>query len=125
VATASSIAGAVILLPIAVFQLPEAMPSWEAIGSIVALGVFGTAIALLFFYRLLNRYGAARASLVTYLLPPVALVYGVLILDEQVTLNAALGLVLILAGVALGSGAVRLLRRRGREPEPEPATPRA
>jgi drug/metabolite transporter (DMT)-like permease len=125
VATASSIAGAVILLPIAVFQLPEAMPSWEAIGSIVALGVFGTAIALLFFYRLLNRYGAARASLVTYLLPPVALVYGVLILDEQVTLNAALGLVLILAGVALGSGAVRLLRRRGREPAPEPATPRA
>jgi hypothetical protein len=33
--------------------------------------------------------------------------------------------VLILAGVALGSGAVRLLRRRGREPAPEPATPRA
>ena len=39
-------------------------------------------MALLFFYRLLNRYGAARASLVTYLLPPVALVYGVLILGE-------------------------------------------
>jgi drug/metabolite transporter (DMT)-like permease len=127
IATVSCATGAVILLPFALVQWPGEMPSWEAIGSIVALGVFGTAIALLFFYRLLNRYGAARASLVTYLLPPVALVYGVLILDEQVTLNAALGLVLILAGVALGSGVGSRLRRRRRqaEPEAEPASPPA
>jgi drug/metabolite transporter (DMT)-like permease len=127
VATVSCGAGALILLPFAVVQWPEEMPSWEAVGSIVALGILGTAVALLFFYRLLKRYGAARASLVTYLLPPVALVYGALILDEQVTLNAALGLVLILAGVALGSGAGGLLRRRRRaaEPEVEPACPPA
>jgi drug/metabolite transporter (DMT)-like permease len=127
IATVSCATGAVILLPFALVQWPGEMPSWEAIGSIVALGVFGTAIALLFFYRLLNRYGAARASLVTYLLPPVALVYGVLILDEQVTLNGALGLVLILAGVALGSGVGSRLRRRRRqaEPEAEPACPPA
>jgi drug/metabolite transporter (DMT)-like permease len=123
VATASSVTGAVILLPFALFQVPDSLPSWKALGSIVVLGVAGTAVALLFFYRLLNRYGAARASLVTYLLPPVALVYGTLILDETVSLNAALGLVLILAGVALGSGAARGLRRRGREPAP--AAPRA
>jgi drug/metabolite transporter (DMT)-like permease len=127
IATVSSATAAVILLPFALVQWPSQMPSWEAIGSIVALGVLGTAVALFFFYRLLNRYGAARASLVTYLLPPVALVYGTLILDEQVTLNAALGLVLILAGVALGSGADGLLRRRRREAEPEvePACPPA
>jgi drug/metabolite transporter (DMT)-like permease len=127
IATVSCATAAVILLPFAVVQWPEEMPSWEAIGSILALGVFGTAIALLFFYRLLNHYGAARASLVTYLLPPVALVYGVLILDEKVTLNAALGLVLILAGVALGSGVGSRLRRRRRqvEPEAEPACPPA
>jgi drug/metabolite transporter (DMT)-like permease len=127
IATVSCGTAALILFPFALVQWPAELPSWEAIGSIVALGVFGTAVALLFFYRLLNRYGAARASLVTYLLPPVALVYGVLILDEQVTLNAALGLVLILAGVALGSGADGLLRRRRRaaEPEIEPACPPA
>ena len=124
IATVSSATGALILLPFAVVQWPEQTPSWEAIGSIAALGVLGTAVALFFFYRLLNRYGAARASLVTYLLPPVALVYGALILDEQVTLNAALGLVLILAGVALGSGADGLLRRR-RERRVEPACPPA
>jgi drug/metabolite transporter (DMT)-like permease len=128
VTTASSVMGAVILLPFAAFQLPAEMPSWKAIGSIVVLGVLGTAFALLLFYRLLTSYGAARASLVTYLLPPVALFYGVLILDEQITLNAALGLVLILAGVALGSGAAFARRRRGgRDPEAEaaPATPQA
>jgi drug/metabolite transporter (DMT)-like permease len=125
VTTASSVMGAVILLPFAAFQMPAEMPSWKAIASIVVLGVLGTAFALLLFYRLLTSYGAARASLVTYLLPPVALVYGVLILNEEITLNAALGLVLILAGVALGSGAARGLRRRGRESErePTPATP--
>ncbi len=112
IATASAATGAIILLPFALFQLPTEMPSWEAVASIAALGVLGTAVALLFFYRLLNRYGAARASLVTYLLPPTALVYGAVILDESVTLNAVLGLVLILAGVALGSGAGLRLRRR-------------
>ena len=127
VATVSCAAGALILLPFAVVQWPAQTPSWEAIGSIAALGIFGTAIALLFFYRLLKNYGAARASLVTYLLPPVALVYGVLILDEKVTLNAALGLVLILAGVALGSGVGERLRRRRQvaEAEVEPACPPA
>ena len=129
IATVSCATGALILLPFAVVQWPDAVPSLEAIGSIVALGIFGTAIALLFFYRLLKRYGASRASLVTYLLPPVALVYGVLILDETVTLNAALGLVLILAGVALGSGAGARLLRRGRSADPEseaePAAPAA
>jgi drug/metabolite transporter (DMT)-like permease len=124
IATASSLTGAVVLLPLALAQLPDAMPSWQALGSIAALGVFGTAIALLFFYRLLSHYGAARASLVTYLLPPTALFYGVVILDEAVTLNAVLGLVLILAGVALGSGAARGRRRRRRaEPAPAPQRP--
>ena len=124
-ATVSSLTGAVILLPFALLQLPDGLPSWEAAGSIVALGVLATAVALLFFYRMLNLYGAARSSLVTYLLPPTALLYGVLILDEEITLNAALGLVLILAGVALGSGVGReLLGRRRRAREAAPATPR-
>ena len=61
-ATVSSLTGAVILLPFALFQLPDELPSWEALGSIVALGVLATAVALLFFYRMLNLYGAARSS---------------------------------------------------------------
>jgi drug/metabolite transporter (DMT)-like permease len=120
ITVASSLTGALVLLPFALFQLPDEVPSWKAFGSVAALGILGTALALLFFYRMLASYGATRASLVTYLLPPTALVYGALILDESITLNAVLGLVLILAGVALGSGFLRLTRR-----EAAPATPQA
>jgi drug/metabolite transporter (DMT)-like permease len=120
ITTASCLAAALVLLPFAVLQLPDQMPSWKALASVAALGIAGTALALLFFYAMLNRYGASRASLVTYLLPPFALVYGVLFLDERIALNALLGLALILAGVALGSGLLQLARRRAASP----ATPR-
>jgi drug/metabolite transporter (DMT)-like permease len=118
--TASTLAAALVLLPLALVQLPEHVPSWKALGSVAALGIAGTALALLFYYAMLNRYGASRSSLVTYLLPPFALVYGVAFLDERMTLSALLGLLLILAGVALGSGLFGLARRRAAEP----ATPR-
>jgi drug/metabolite transporter (DMT)-like permease len=119
ITAASTLAASLALLPFALVQLPDELPSWKALGSVAALGLAGTAFALIFFYRMLARYGASRASLVTYLLPPFALVYGVLLLDERITLNAALGLVLILGGVALGSGVLRFARRR----EAAPATP--
>jgi drug/metabolite transporter (DMT)-like permease len=120
ITTASVLAASLVLLPFALAQLPDAVPSWQALASIAALGIGGTAFALIFFYAMLTRYGASRASLVTYLLPPFALFYGVVFLDERLTLNAVLGLLLILAGVAVGSGLFRLARRRA----PAPATPR-
>ena len=68
--------------------------------------MLGTALAQLLFYRLIRLYGGRRASLVTYLMPGFALVYGSLLLDEPLTAAALGGLALILAGVALGSDAV-------------------
>ena len=65
----------------------------------------GTAVAQLFFFRLLRLYGSARSSLVAYLLPVTALLYGAVLLGEPVTASALVGLVLILGGVAVGSGA--------------------
>jgi drug/metabolite transporter (DMT)-like permease len=110
--TGSSIAGFLILAPLAVFRLPAETPSAKALASVAMLGIVGTAFALLLFFRMLLAYGASRTSLVTYLIPPFAVFYGVTILDEPLPLNAILGLVLILGGVALGSGALRLPRRR-------------
>ena len=60
---------------------------------------------------MLALHGSARLSLVTYLMPGFALVYGALILDEKITAATLVGLALILGGVALASGAVRLPRR--------------
>ena len=117
-ATASMIGGALVLLPFALFQLPSEVPGWKPTGSVLALAVLGTALAQIILYRVLRSDGAARVSLVTYLLPVTALFYGVTLLGEPLTVQELAGMALILGGVALGSGAVRLPRR-----EPEPVTP--
>ena len=110
-ATGSMLAGGLILLPVALFQLPTQAPSWEATSSVLALSLLGTALAQLVLFRTLALYGSARLSLVTYLMPGFALVYGALILDEAITASTLLGGALILGGVALASGTVRRLRR--------------
>ncbi len=110
-AAGSMLAGGLILLPFAVFQLPTAVPSWEATASLLALALLGTALAQLVLFRILALHGSARLSLVTYLMPGFALFYGAAILDEAITLATLLGLALILGGVALASGRLRLPRR--------------
>jgi drug/metabolite transporter (DMT)-like permease len=107
----SMIGGLLVLLPFGLAQLPSEVPGWKEIGSVVALAVLGTALAQIILYRVLRSDGAARVSLVTYLLPMTALIYGVLLLGESLTWEELAGMVLILGGVALGSGAVRFPRR--------------
>ncbi len=117
-ATGSMLVGGLILLPLALFQLPTEMPSVEAIASIAALTVLGTAFAQLILFRMLRLYGSRRLSLVTYLMPGFAVVYGAVLLDEPVSAAALGGLALILAGVALASGASLLRARASAREEP-------
>ncbi len=109
-ATGAMIGAAVSLLPFAILQAPSRVPDADALLSLLALAVLGTALAQLLLYRLLNLFGARRMSLVTYLMPGFALVYGALVLDEPITSPVLAGLGLILAGVALGSGSLPLGR---------------
>jgi drug/metabolite transporter (DMT)-like permease len=120
-ATSAVIWGAVVLLPLSLFQIPDQVPSAKALGSVAALGILGTAVASIILYRMLTTYGSSRTTLVTYLLPPFALFYGVTLLDERLTANAVLGLVLILGGVALGAGLS--LTRRSRDTLAAPQRP--
>jgi drug/metabolite transporter (DMT)-like permease len=120
VSTASVFWGLLAILPFGVAQRPESFPGWEAIAAAAALGLLGTAIGLLIYLFLLEHHGAARGSLVVYLLPPTALVYGAVFLEEPIRVTALVGLALILAGVALGSGLVRPTRRREPVPAPSP-----
>jgi drug/metabolite transporter (DMT)-like permease len=117
-ATASMIGGALALLPLALAFAPHHVPHWKPVASLAALTLFGTALAQLILYRALRHHGAARTSLVTYLMPPIALFYGALLLDEEITAATIGGLALILAGVALGSGALRVMRRAPAIQEP-------
>jgi drug/metabolite transporter (DMT)-like permease len=110
-ATASIVYGGVLILPLALFELPAHAPGWKALGAAAALGVAGTGVAQLILFRMLRLHGSARTSLVTYLLPPIALIYGVALLGEPLTAQEIGGMALILLGVALGSGVARLPRR--------------
>jgi drug/metabolite transporter (DMT)-like permease len=115
-ATASMLYGGLVLLPFALFQLPGDAPWWRPVASLLGLAVLGTAVAQLILFRMLRLFGAARLSLVTYLIPAFALLYGSLILDEPLRPSMLIGLGLILGGVALGSGAWRPLRRPVADP---------
>jgi drug/metabolite transporter (DMT)-like permease len=116
VALATTGIAAIAALPLGVAEAPHHVPGWKVIGSVVALAVPGTAIAFLLFYAIIAGAGAAYASLVTYLVPPIALVYGAIFLGERFGAAALGGLALILGGVALGAGALRRLRPRRRVP---------
>jgi drug/metabolite transporter (DMT)-like permease len=120
VTTASAFWGTVAILPFGIAQGPSELPGWEALASVAVLGLVGTAVGLMMYLGMLEKYGSSRASLVVYLLPPTALVYGAVFLDEPIRLTALAGLALILAGVAIGSGLVRPLRRQQPVPAPTP-----
>jgi len=100
-------AATVATLPIGLFQLPSHMTGWKVTASVLTLGIAGTGLAYILYYGLISGAGASRAILITYLVPPVAVFYGALFLDEPVKASALGGLVLILGGVALGTGNVR------------------
>jgi len=104
VALASTGVSTLAILPLGIAQAPHQVPGWKVIGSVVALGIPGTAFAYLLFFGLIAGAGAAYAALVTYLIPPTALAYGAIFLGERFGVTAFGGLALILGGVALGTG---------------------
>jgi drug/metabolite transporter (DMT)-like permease len=106
------------LLPLALARLPAHFPSWEIVGALLALSIGGTSVGYVLYYGLLSGAGASRSILITYLVPALALAYGVLLLGEPLTIAGVVGLVLVLAGVALGTGVVRTARRRAAVTEP-------
>jgi drug/metabolite transporter (DMT)-like permease len=101
----------ILTLPLALVTLPDHAPGLRATLSVVCLGIVGTAIAFVIFYKLNREIGPARASLVSYLAPGVALFYGAVALGEPITPAAIAGLALILAGVFVAAR-----RRRVAEP---------
>jgi drug/metabolite transporter (DMT)-like permease len=110
-AAGSMLVAFVVLVPFAAVSLPAHAPSWKSVGSAVALGLLGTAIAQILSYRMIRIWGSSRSVLVAYMLPAFALFYGAVFLSEPLTWQKLFGLLTILAGVALGSGALRFARR--------------
>jgi drug/metabolite transporter (DMT)-like permease len=96
---------AVAMVVTSIFYLPFAVSQWpahqigaSAIWAIIGLGVLSTGAAFAVFFTLTPIIGVARASLVTYLNTACAVVLGVIILGEPLTIGIVLGLPLVLIG---------------------------
>ncbi|MCZ7575015.1 MAG: EamA family transporter [Ardenticatenaceae bacterium] len=76
-------------------------PSAVAVASIAALGLLGSGLAYVLYYRLISTVGATRTLLVTYIIPVTAILWGWLLLDETLSLRTFLGLGLIISGILL------------------------
>ena len=110
-------AAAVVYAPAAALTWPSVMPSARVLGSLAGLGVLCTAIAFVLFFKLIAEVGPARATVITYVNPAVAVALGVSVLGEPLTPAIVAAFVLILTGSVLAT-------RSGRpRPEPAPDTP--
>jgi drug/metabolite transporter (DMT)-like permease len=104
------IAGTASLIVDGSIQLPPHPDAWFAV---TWLGLLGSGLAYLVFFRLLGRWGATRTSLVAYLMPVVGLVLGAVVLHEAIDARLLLGTALVIAGIAIVNvrfGTMRLRR---------------
>jgi drug/metabolite transporter (DMT)-like permease len=97
-------ASAVMTLPLFLIDLPEHV-ALDTVGAMAALGLGGTGIAFVIYYTLNHAIGPTRTSLVAYIAPVFAVVYGVTLLDESFGATTALGIVLIVGGSWLAARA--------------------
>jgi drug/metabolite transporter (DMT)-like permease len=102
VVSASLLLTAIGYLPYAVLRPPHSLPA-QAIWSILVLGTVCTALAFVLFFALISDIGPARAVVITYVNPAVAVLFGVTLLGEQFTLGMGIGFPLILAGSVLAA----------------------
>ena len=114
---------AAVSLTVAEALLASAIPQPGGTGllALAALGVFGTGVAFLLNYRVIRIAGALTSSTVTYATPIVSTVLAILVLGESFSWNQPAGALLVLLGVALVQGFVRVLA----ETQPVPVVPPA
>ena len=76
--------------------------------ALIGLGLVATAIPIALFMRLLRAAGPAKASMTGYLVPTFAIIIGVTVLGETLLVRQIIGGIIVLIGVAIVTGAVRL-----------------
>jgi drug/metabolite transporter (DMT)-like permease len=115
-------AAAIVYAPAAALTWPASTPSVAVLGSLAGLGVLCTAIAFVVFFQLIEEVGPARATVITYVNPAVAVALGVAVLGEPLSPAILGAFVLILAGSVLatrsGQPARETARKAARQPAP-------
>lgn len=120
--TLSLLAVGVAYLPFALLTQHE-VPTIRSGVSLAALGIFCTALAFLGFFALIGEVGPARAPLFTYVNPIVAILLGVLVLGESLSLGLLVGFPLVIVGCWLAATGGRLRPRAGARGDDLPALP--
>lgn len=110
-ATGSQIGAAIVLVPLAWWFWPAHGMSLNAMLSVLALGVLCTGVAYILYFRLIERAGPARALSVTFGIPVFALLYGVVLLGEEVTSWMLVCGGVIIVGTSLSTGLVKFSRK--------------
>ena len=103
---AMALTAVVFFIP-AMRSLPSEMPSSMALFSLLALGLFSTALAFYYFFTLLHLIGAPKASTVTYPNTAIAIALGVILLNEPVTIGMVVGFPMVLLGSYLATSRKR------------------
>jgi uncharacterized membrane protein len=124
VLSACQLAAAAVMLAVALVVSGVRAPQLTAenVAAIAVLGIAGTGFAYVLNYQIITSDGATVASTVTYLLPVVAIVLGVLVLNETITAMTLGGIALVLAGVALTR---RPAKPPDRTPQETPLSPQS
>lgn len=99
---AMALTSVVFFLP-AMGSLPTSMPSTKALFSLLALGLFCTALAFYYFFTLLRLIGPPKASTVTYPNTAIAIALGVILLNEPLTIGMVVGFPMVLLGSYLAT----------------------
>ena len=95
----------IVVLPVGLAQLGSSTWSWRSGLAMVPLGVLGTGLAFVFMATLVGRAGATRGAVAIYFVPIVAILLGVLLLDETVAPIALVGAALVIVGAWVASRA--------------------
>lgn len=109
------------VLPFGVFGLTRSTFAWSSLLAVVAVGVLGTGLAFVLMGNLAGSVGATRASFLTYLIPVVALILGVVFRGEVISPISILGVGLVIVGALLASRRETRSRRQAPVAERSPA----
>ena len=106
----------VIYAPLAAVTWPSTVPSGKVLAALAGLAVICTALAFVIFFALIAEVGPARASVITYINPAIAVTGGVWLLGEPLTAAMVVAFALILGGSVLATRpGQRETRRPGQE----------
>ena len=95
----SMLFGGLFMIPLASFNLPNAMPDTNSILALFWLAVISTGVGYLAYVRLIDRIGAVKTATLTYLLPVFSIIWGAIFLQEKITIFILGGFIFVMMGM--------------------------